>query len=105
MVAFLTSGIRKDLTDGLWKRHPNELAGTWELTDVAGTGSLRNIMTPGTATMNIASASKGVGSFVFSLIRFGGCAHWICVRVLKAQFLIYFFEYFVRPIIYLYTST
>ena len=35
--------MRTNLTDSIWNPNPAELAGLWELTDVAGQGSLESI--------------------------------------------------------------
>ena len=37
------ASLRTNLTDSLWNPNPPELAGDWELTDVAGEGSLESI--------------------------------------------------------------
>lgn len=37
--------LRRDLTVELWDMHPQEMLGTWQLVDVAGTGSLSSITT------------------------------------------------------------
>lgn len=37
--------LRRNLTMDLWNKNPAELVGTWELVDVAGSGSLKSIMT------------------------------------------------------------
>ena len=36
--------LRRNLTAEIWKQNPTELAGTWELIDIAGQGSLQPIM-------------------------------------------------------------
>lgn len=38
-------GLRRNLTMDLWNKNPTELTGRWELVDVAGTGSLKTLMT------------------------------------------------------------
>jgi hypothetical protein len=42
-IANWEKNLRVDMTDGLWKRNPVELAGTWLLADVRGEGSLTSI--------------------------------------------------------------
>ena len=37
--------LRRNLTSEFWRENPSELAGTWELVDIAGQGSLQPIMT------------------------------------------------------------
>jgi hypothetical protein len=52
-------GLRRNLTMDLWNMHPQELQGSWQLVEVAGTGSLQDIMT---SEQILIEHSAGVGS-------------------------------------------
>ncbi len=62
--------LRSNLTDTLWDPHPAEMAGQWKLIDIAGEGSLENILSKDSETVlsNVgASAAQARGREV----RFG----------------------------------
>lgn len=60
-------GIRRNLTQELWKQNPAELVGEWELVDVSGLGSLNSIMTA-PAEMFFTDTAPGVKCCIFKLL-------------------------------------